>query len=309
MAPRVDASLTLRQLEQFLALGEELHFGRAAQRLGMHQAPLSQVIQKLEVELGLQLFERSHRHVALTPAGAALLEDARSIVESSHAFSNRARRLASGAHGSLTIGFVSTAIYGYLPDVLRSFGKRYPEVELRLREATSDVQIEQLMRQEIDVGLVIESSESVIRGIRTRPVRVDRLIAAIPAAWDETRFAERGQLSADLRKLAREDLITIPRRVGPALFDAIQECFVHRGITPRLGQSGIQMQTILGLVAAGLGYAIVPASMRTLARSDVRYLDIEGVESEVVLSIGWRARDPNPIVTNFVQFATQSWGD
>lgn len=309
MEARIDASLTLRQLEQFLVLGEELHFGRAAQRLGMNQPPLSQAVQKLEVALGLQLFERSHRHVALTPAGAALLEDARAIVHSAHALTVRARHLAAGTHGTLTVGFVSTAIYGYLPSMLRAFRERYPEVELRLREATSDVQIEQLLSQEIDVGLVIDSPGSVIRGIRTRPVRIDRLITAIPVSWNEDRFTESAHGNADLRRLAGEELITIPRRIGPALFDAIQQCFAHRGITPRLGQTGIQMQTILGLVAAGLGYAIVPTSMRSLARSDVRYLEIEGAAPEVVLSIGWRARDPNPIVGNFVQLATASPGD
>jgi DNA-binding transcriptional LysR family regulator len=294
---------SLRQLEQFLVLGEELHFGRAAQRLGMHQAPLSQAIQKLEVELRLQLFERSHRYVALTPAGAALLPEARSLVEGVEAFAERARRLADGAVGAISVGFVSTAIYSVLPALLLAFRERYPEVELRLREATTDVQIELLLRGEIDVGLLIEGTDAAIRGISTQPVRTDRLIAAVPASWDAGRYRASQRNGADLAILAREELISVPRHIGPALFDAVLASFETRGIEPRFGQEGIQMQTILGLVGAGLGYAIVPESMRTLARSDVRYLEIAGETSAVVLSVGWRLRDPNPIVQNFVQLA------
>jgi DNA-binding transcriptional LysR family regulator len=300
------SGLSLRQLEQFLVLGEELHFGRAARRLGMHQAPLSQAIQKLEIELGVQLFERSHRHVALTPAGSALLDDARAIVDRVQTFSIRARRLAGGLEGTLSVGFVSTAIYGYLPELIRAFRERYPEVEFHLQEATSDVQIELLAQQEIDVGLVIESPDGAIRGIRTRPVRSDRLIVALPSSWELERFTDSQSGFADLPKLANEELITIPRRIGPALFDAIQTCFLRKGLVPKPGQEGIQMQTILGLVAAGLGYAIVPASMSTLARSDVRYLEIEGGAPEVVLSIASRINDPNPLVANFIRLATEN---
>src|SRR6185312_1900177 len=124
----------LRQLEQFIAVAEELHFGRAAERLHMHQAPLSQAIQKLEVSLGLQLFERTHRSVALTPAGERLLEEARGLVRRGREFNRVAHGLSRGELGRLTIGFVSTAMYGYLPEVVRAFGERFPGVDLRLQE-------------------------------------------------------------------------------------------------------------------------------------------------------------------------------
>src|SRR5690349_12089722 len=108
----------LRQLEQFVVVAQELHFGRAAQRLHMHQAPLSQAIQKLEVRLGMQLFERTHRSVALTPAGTLLFEQAQALLGSARRFSDLAEKLAGGEAGRLTVGFVSTAMYGYLPDVV-----------------------------------------------------------------------------------------------------------------------------------------------------------------------------------------------
>lgn len=304
MSEHLGGRFSLRQLEQFVTLGEELHFGRAAARLGMHQAPLSQAIQKLEVELGVQLFERTHRHVVLTPAGADLLRHARTLVEDAKSFSRRALRLAGGVQGTLTVGFVSTAVYGYLPDLLRVFRDRYPDVALRLREATTDVQLELLLHGEIDVGLVIDSPTSAILGIQRHPVRTDRLIVALPASWEMERFTDGMAGNIDLRLLAREELITIPRQIGPALFEAIVSCFAKHDIVPRRGQEGIQMQTILGLVAAGLGYAVVPESMRSLARSDVHYFDIAGDVPNVVLSMAWRLRDPNPVLGNFVQIAS-----
>lgn len=293
----------VRQLEQFIAVADELHFGRAAQRLHMQQAPLSQAIQKLEVSLGLQLFERTHRSVALTPAGAALVEDAREAVRRMRDFVRVAHGLSRGELGRITVGFVSTAMYGYLPDVVRAFGERYPRVDLQLREATSDVQIRQLESSDIDIGLVLGALPSGSDMIRSHLVRTDRLIVALPALWDPDRFTAGTPNSVELQRVQNEQLLTIPRRVGAALYDAILACFRDRGLSPRFGQEAIQMQTILGLTAAGLGYAIVPESMRLLARPDVRFMDIVGETPKIDLRVAWRSNDPNPLTYAFIQIA------
>ncbi len=293
----------LRQLEQFVAVGEELHFGRAAQRLHMHQAPLSQAIQKLEVSLGLQLFERTHRSVSLTPAGALLLDDARDLIERSQRFIRSAHQLSLGEIGRLTVGFVSTAMYGPLPAIVHAFGERYPEVDLRLREGTSDVQLRQLEAEEIDIGLVLGQLPGDLGGIRGKPILTERLIVALPASWPAERFGETA--TVQLERLQSEPLLTIPRQVGQTLYDAIVDAFSRRGLSPRFGQEGIQMQTLLGLTAAGLGYTIVPESMKMLARPDVRFAEIAGNAPRVELQIAWRTRDPNPLTRNFLQLASQ----
>lgn len=293
----------LRQLEQFVAVGEELHFGRAARRLHMHQAPLSQAIQKLEVSLGLQLFERTHRSVQLTPAGLLLLEDARELIERSRRFIRSAHQLSTGETGRLTVGFVSTAMYGPLPAIVRAFRERYPDVDLGLREGTSDVQFLQLEAEEIDIGLVLDELPKHLAGIRATPILSEGLVVALPASWRIERFGETG--TVQLERLQSEPLLTIPRQVGQTLYEAIIDAFRRRGLSPRFGQEGIQMQTLLGLTAAGLGYTIVPESMKMLARPDVRFAEIAGHAPRVELQIAWRTRDPNPLTRNFLQLATQ----
>ncbi|HET9659791.1 MAG TPA: LysR substrate-binding domain-containing protein [Thermomicrobiales bacterium] len=294
----------LRQLEQFIAVAEELHFGRAAARLHMQQAPLSQAIQKLEVALGMQLFERTHRSVTLTPAGAALLDEARGLIRRGREFTRLASGLSQGELGRLTVGFVSTAMYGDLPGIVRTFGEGHPRVDLQLRETTSDVQVRQLESGELDIGLLLGELPQGIAAIRSRMVRTESLIVALPTSWEASRFATGVSGDAALEVLHDESLLTIPRRVGPPLYDAILTCFRERGLRPRFGQEAIQMQTILGLTAAGLGYAIVPDSMRMLARPDVRFLDIAGGAPHVELRVAWRASDPNPLTHDFVRLAT-----
>lgn len=304
-----DSLPNLRQLEQFVAVAEELHFGHAAQRLHMHQAPLSQAIRKLEISLGLQLFERTHRSVALTPAGTALLVEARDLIQRGREFTRMASGLNRGELGRLVVGFVSTAMYGYLPDVVRVLGEHYPHVELRLREATSDIQLEQLESGDLDVGLMLGELPSMARSLRSRLVLTEQLIAALPASWDPGQYATPAGEGVDLELLQERSLLTIPRRVGAPLYDAILACFLARGLQPRFGQEGIQMQTILGLTASGLGYAIVPESMRLLARPDVRFLDISGGTPSVETRVVWRVADPNPLTRNFVRLASAGAGD
>src|SRR4051812_15156741 len=145
-------NIELRQLRYFVAVAEEMHFGRAAARLHMTQPPLSQTIQSLEAALGTPLFARTKRSVALTPAGTALLPEARRLLTQAEVLPDLARRAASGESGRLSLAFVSTADYSVLPPFLREFRERYPQVHIDLREATSDVQLEDLEQGRIDVG-------------------------------------------------------------------------------------------------------------------------------------------------------------
>ncbi len=176
--------MDLRQLRYFVTVAEELHFGRAARRLAMTQPPLSQQIQALEEEIGVQLFARTRRSVMLTPTGQQWLPEVRRVLADAAALPGLAQRLARGEVGSLALAFVSTADYGILPELLRHFRARHPEVQLQLREATSDVQLEALAEGAIDAGLVIRPQLAVLpHGLSYLPLVREPLVLAVPDGW------------------------------------------------------------------------------------------------------------------------------
>ncbi len=175
---------SLRQLRYFTVVAEELHFGRAARRLAISQPPLSQQIMDLEARLGVQLFERTRRSVALTPVARQWLPAVREVLAAAEALPDQARRLARGETGTLSLGFVSTADYGVLPELLRRFRDTCPDVEVHLREATSDIQMEALLREELDAGIVIPQPEApLIAPLQLHSLQREALMAAVPEAW------------------------------------------------------------------------------------------------------------------------------
>jgi len=290
--------IELRQLRYFVAVAEEMHFGRAALRLHMTQPPLSQTIQALEAALGTQLFSRSKRSIALTPAGAALLPAAQRMLQQAAALPDIARRAASGASGRLSLAFVSTADYSVLPPFLREFRERYPQVEIDLREATSDVQVEELAHGRIDVGLLIPPLSDKARiELDYAAVLSEPLILAAPKGIT----ALRGKNTVALKTLADMPLIIFPRRIAPALHDAILACFRDAGLTPRIGQEAIQMQTIVGLVSAGMGIALVPQSVSNLKRSGVEYKALTGKTPLVETGLAWRRDNTSPVLRAFLE--------
>ena len=267
----------LRRLRYFVAVAEELHFGRAARRLNVSQPPLSVQIRTLEREIGTPLLIRTQRRVELTEAGRVLLEEARRLLDQAEAAVVHARRAAEGAVGRLTIGFVSTVDYSILPPLVRRFRQKHPGIALKLLELTGDRQQALLQSGELDLGLSILPSPA--SSLTMRPVFREPLIAAVPANHP---LAGRRRIA--LRSLAAEAFVQFPRELAPGLYDLAIAACQKAGFTPHLAQEAIQMQTILGLVAAGLGVALVPRCMSKLQRPDVRYLalDARGFEVETV---------------------------
>lgn len=291
-------NIELRQLRYFVAVAEESHFGRAAVRLHMTQPPLSQTIQSLEAALGTPLFLRTKRSVALTPAGAALLPEARRILQQSSTLPDLARRAASGESGLLSLSFVSTADYSVLPPLLREFRERYPQVQIDLREATTDIQLEDLMQGRIDAGLLIPPLHDKARAeLDYLTVLSEPLVLAAPQGLKSLR----GKSAATLKALADMPLIIFPRRIAPAFHDAILGCFRDAGLTPRIGQEAIQMQTIVGLVSAGMGIALVPQSVSNLKRPGVEYKPLSGKTVPVETGLAWRRDNPSPVLRTFLE--------
>ena len=291
-------NIELRQLRYFVTVAEEMHFGRAAQRLHMTQPPLSLAIRSLEAALETTLFRRNSRNVALTPAGLALLPEAQRILQQTAALPDLLRRASSGASGSLSLAFVSTADYSVLPSFLREFRETYPAVEIDLREATTDVQLEELIQGRIDVGLLIPPLPEKARlEIDYLPVLAEPLILAVPKGLP----ALRGKANADLALLTELPLIVFPRRIAPALHDAILACYHEAGLTPHIGQEAIQMQTIIGLVSAGMGIALVPQSVSNLKRPGVDYRPLVNRTPLVETGLAWRRDNTSPVLHAFLE--------
>jgi DNA-binding transcriptional LysR family regulator len=289
-------NVELRQLRYFVTVAEELHFGRAAARLHMTQPPLSQAIAALEDGLGTALFLRNRRTVALTPAGSALLPEARRILLEAALLPDLARRAASGEAGRLALAFITSADYSVLPPFLRRYSERYPGVQLALQEATSDVQVDELLRGRIDAGLLIPPLPDRARAeLDYMKVLDEPLILCAPTGL----LRRKGAVA--LRNLPPLPLIIFPREISPALHDAILSCFRDAGITPAIGQRAIQMQTIVSLVSAGMGLALVPQSVSNLMRPGVEYRALADATPLVETGIAWRRDNRSPVLRGFLE--------
>ncbi|MGG2041731.1 LysR family transcriptional regulator [Burkholderia gladioli] len=293
----------LRQWRYFVAVAEERHFGRAATRLSITQPPLSQAIRALEAALGVLLFVRTQRSVELSAVGAALLPEVRRLLAAADALPPLATSLARGEAGALALAFVSTADYGLLPALLREFGARYPRVRLQLTEATSDQQVEMLAEGRIDAGLVIEPlPPRHAAGLSYLGVAREPLVVAMPE--EAAMPGEDGPIG--LEQLADLPLVIFPRRLAPGFYDIITGCYGARGLTPRIGQEAIQMQTIVSLVSAGMGVALVPQSLRNLRRTGVVYRALAGETPIVETGLVWRTRDVSPVLAGFIEIVRRA---
>ena len=291
--------MDLRHLRYFVAVAEHLSFARAARALHLSQPPLSRQIRALEVELGTDLFARTKRTVRLTPAGAALLPEARRLLREADALKAGARQLAAGEVGTLALGFISVAAYNVLPELAREYRRRHPGVKLVLQEATTDVQLGALRQGDLDAGLVLPPVSDA--AFEYAPLFDDPLVAALPAAGR----AASGKGPIALDSLENEPFILFPRQVGSSLYDLIVGACQAAGFSPRVEQEAIQMQTIVSLVAAGMGVALVPASLVNLRRFGVVYRPLAGRSPRIEVGIAWRRADDAPAVRAFVALARE----
>ncbi|WP_370461370.1 LysR family transcriptional regulator [Reyranella sp. CPCC 100927] len=296
--------MDLRQIRHFLAVAEDLNFSRAAERLRMTQPPLSQSILALETELGVRLFVRTKRSVALTPVGADWLPHARQVLADAAALPGIAQRLSQGELGALRVGFVSTADYSVLPDLVSRYKARYPDVAISLQEMTGDLQIEALLDGDIDVGLIIPPPRpSLHPTLAYRRLVTEPLVVAVSEQWLAAARVVPRQGHLRLADVATEPLVLFPRRSSPSFHDVITGYYANNGIAPRMGQQAIQMQTIMSLVSAGMGVALVPRSLENLGRTGVRCVPLEGTPPSIETGLVWRRDNALPTLEGFVAMA------
>jgi DNA-binding transcriptional LysR family regulator len=299
--------MDIRQLRHFAAVARTLHFGQAAEALGMSQPPLSLSIMALEREIGAPLFVRTKRSVALTPLGAQWLAPVREALDGINALPEVIRRLRDGTSGQLAISFVSTADYSILPLLVRRYAACFPAVDISLTEETSNAQIMALAEGRGHVGLVIPPPLAAMpAALSYLSLLTERLIAAVPESW----VAE-GRLPMDRlppKSLLEAPLILFPRENAPAFHDLVTGFYAAHGGRARVVQEAIQMQTIISLVSAGMGVALVPASLRHLARTGVCYIDLDGTAPVLETGIAWRSADTTPTIQRFVSVARDMHG-
>ncbi|MCC5658152.1 LysR family transcriptional regulator [Nostoc sp. XA010] len=295
--------MELRHLRYFVTLAEELHFGRAAERLHIAQPPLSEQIRQLEGELGFELFYRTKRKVQLTEAGQVFLDEVQQIMRQLQQAIQVGRQTSCGEIGQLVVGFVSSVAYNILPIILRTFRSCVPGVSIELHELTTDQQLEWLREGRMDVGLLRPPVEENRFSCET--IFQESLMVALPEA-----HLLASQFNVCLTSLANEPFILFPRILAPGLYDLIISLCQQAGFSPKVAQEAIQMQTIVSLVAAEMGVAIVPASLQNLQRIGVIYKTLEEPTSKVAIAMIWRNNETSPTVLRLVEIvkqAAQQW--
>ena len=283
----------LELLSAFVAVAEERHFGRAAARLHVAQPVVSRRIQRLERETGLELVERSTRHVGLTEAGEVFLESARRLLHDADLAIGQARRVAEGEAGRLTVGFVDSAAFELLADLLRQLERDAPGMVLDLRELPSERQLAQL-HSDIDVAIVRELRQRDFdeEGFESRHLLEERLHVALPM---DHRLA--AQPAVLLRSLAEQPFVMFPRPQVPRGYDHIISVCERAGFTPWIAAHALQYTSMLAFVAAGLGAALLPTSARAIRPDTVALVPIADHHATTSLSVAWLARHSATVET------------
>jgi len=294
--------MELRHLRYFIAVAEELHFGRAAQRLHISQPPLSRQIHQLESELGVELFDRRPTGVVLTPAGQTLLDGARSLIVDVERLSRRAQRVAKGEVGKLTVGFRETAMYnGVLPAILHAYRERFDNVELDIVPLSSTDQIGALREGRIDIGFAHSSvlSEALLQ---SEEVYEDNIVLAVHSA---NPLARRRRLY--LKDLTNQPFIWFPRATSPRYHDELLQACQKAGLTMQVVQVAPYIGgTAVTLVAAGVGICFAQESSARLTRPmNVVLRPLEDLTLKAKLHAVWRSDNISPLLASFLDVVRQ----
>ena len=288
----------LRHLRYFVVLAEEVHFRRAAEKLGISQGPLTLAIQALEVEFGASLFVRNRRNVALSEAGAALLPDARAILARMESARETVRQTVAGEVGHLRLGFTNaSSLAPFFPVLIHDYRTQHPNVSVSLRELTSERQIAALENRDIDIGL-LRLPANVPSDISLTPLMEDRLVVVMQEGH---RLAQQDELHLD--DLRDEAFIAYPRETGITIFAQMLALCELRGYVPRIVQEAQQASTLIGLAATGLGIAIVPEALRAIKLAGVVFKPLSDTDAVSTLYVACRRMDVNSRARQFIELA------
>jgi DNA-binding transcriptional LysR family regulator len=302
----LDMAMELRHLRYFIAVAEEGHITRAAERLGMQQPPLSQRIKSIERELGVQLFRRKARGVELTEAGRVFLDNARTMLALNERAIEATRQTARGQQGRLCVGVTPTSpFHPFVPRVIYAFREAFPLVSLTLEECLSPELLKRLRDEQMDAAFLrtpmAEPEDLVINSLLEEP-----MVVALPCAHALAQN-DGDDTALSLKDLAGETFIVYARQHGSGLYDATTAACLRAGFSPRLGQEAPRITSALSLVAAGLGISAVPASMQRMMMEGVAYRRLKGPnQPKAVLNIASRRSDPSIVVRHFLSLVRRA---
>jgi DNA-binding transcriptional LysR family regulator len=299
--------MELRQFRYFIAVAEEGHITRAAERLGMQQPRLSRQIRSIETELGVQLFRRRARGVELTAAGRALFEEATTIIGQVDRAREKVRRTASGEQGQISIGVTPTGpFHPFVPQVIRAFRDAYPLVSVTIEERASNELVERLSSELIDAAF-IRTLPADAAAFVANPCLQEELIAVLPKGHALAQRGRHANIALPLEALASETFLIQGGRSGLSMYaDTIAACHAA-GFNPRIGQEAPRLASTLNLVAVGLGVSIVPASLERVRMDGLAYRRLKSpVRLTAPLILMSRRGDPSVVVKNFVLLVKQA---
>ena len=288
--------MELRHLRYFIALAEELHFGRAAARMHITQPPLSRQLKELEKELEVILLARNNKVVKLTEPGRIFLEHARHLEELLDRAIKMTRKAHRGEFGRLAIGYLGGAAFHLLPNVLRHFRDNHPDVELVLHGMITSEQLEALSRGSIDVGIMRPTSSLYEYEYKSQLILREPFVVALPM---EHRLARRRDIH--IRNLAQEKFVMLPATPGGGLYPRILELCLQAKFEPKIVQFATETRSVVGLVGAGIGISIVPSSVQRMNISNVVYRRLRGVRSYAEMVMVWRKDGETPVVARFLR--------
>jgi DNA-binding transcriptional LysR family regulator len=291
--------MELRHLRYFVAVAEELHFGRAATRLSIVQPSLSQQIQQLEDELGFPLLRRTKRSVELTDAGKVFLSEAQKVLAQIQEAKRAAQRASRGEVGRLVIGYTSSSTYDLLPMMLRAYRERFPHVEVVLRELTTHEQVRALEEEYIQVGLLRLPISALM--LKVEVVRQEPIVCVLP---EEHPLASRERIAMHL--LAHEPFVLQSRQRGAGYYVQLMKLCLASGFSPNVVQEVTEMHAIVGLVAAGIGISLVPPSTQNIRSHGVVYRELEGATTLTEMAVAWRRDAHSAVVENFLLVARET---
>jgi DNA-binding transcriptional LysR family regulator len=286
--------MELRQLKYFIAVAEELHFGRAAESLHLSQPALSKQIQALEDSLKIQLLERTKHYCQLTMAGKKFLETARKIVQDIEEGIQITKQVADGQRGRVRVGFTEATLFSIAPNILQTYREHYPQVELILTSAGTETNVEALRTHRIDAGFVYLPIREP--SLTVYPLYEETYLAALPSSH---RLARQKQIS--LPSLANEPLIFYPRSLAPIFFAHFIQCCERAGFLPNIVQEAELGQTRLGLVSAGVGISFVLSPLQNLSAKKVVYRPLIDNFPTLKLALAWRGNESSPVVREFIE--------
>jgi len=289
--------MELQQLKYFAEVASCLHFGRAAENLHASQQTVSHQIGLLEKELGVQLFKRTTRRVELTLAGEALLEEVHHVFEHLQRGIDEAIRAVDGKRGRLVIGYFGIMLYSILPGAIRLYRERYPDVEIVMQELEPDQLEHKLQQGEIDVGFSVYLNDKHSElSANWLTFSTETIVIAVPK---QHHLAQREKVT--LAELAKESFVLLDRSNSPTLFDIFVLSCRQSGFSPNIVQTVASDQAVIGLVAAGVGIALVLGCMSKSFESDITYLPLTEPIFDIQLAICWLRSNQTAQVENFAE--------